>query len=130
MHNNRLSGQIPSWLADLTDLQRLYLAGNGFSGCVPEGLADVADNDLGSLGLEDCGLGSGEFTSVSAASGHTCGVRRDGSVASWGINSRGQATPPAGEFASVSAAGGHTCGVRRDGSVACWENLSITIPAS
>ena len=68
LHNNRLSGQIPSWLADLTGLQRLYLAGNAFTGCVPEGLADVADNDLGSLGLEDCGLGSGEFTSVSAAS--------------------------------------------------------------
>ena len=120
LHNNRLSGPIPSWLADLTGLQHLYLAGNNFTGCVPEGLADVADNDLASLGLEDCGLGNGEFASVSAGGYHNCGVKRDGSVACWGRNSAGQATPPAGEFASVSAWGNHTCGVKRDGSVACW----------
>ena len=46
----------------------------------------------------------GEFASVSAGGVHTCGVKRDGSVACWG-----QATPPAGEFASVSAGGLHTC---------------------
>ena len=120
LHNNNLDGPIPSWLADLTGLQHLYLAGNNFTGCVPEGLADVADNDLASLGLEDCGLGDGEFASVSAGGLHTCGVKRDGSVACWGWNEYGQATPPAGEFASVSAGGLHTCGVKRDGSIACW----------
>ena len=120
LHNNNLDGPIPSWLADLTGLQRLYLAGNAFIGCVPEGLADVPDNDLGSLGLDDCGLGTGEFASVSAGSGHTCGVKGDGTVACWGRNSQGRATPPAGEFASVSAGSQHTCGLRRDGTVACW----------
>ena len=44
----------------------------------------------------------------------------DGSVACWGYDSEGQATPPKGEFASVSAGQYHTCGVRTDGSVACW----------
>ena len=62
----------------------------------------------------------GEFASVSAGGGHTCGVRRDGAVACWGDDGEGQATPPGGEFASVSAGGGHTCGVTRDGAVACW----------
>ena len=68
----------------------------------------------------------GEFTSVSAGALHTCGVKRDGSVACWGSNEDlegnvvGQATPPAGEFASISAGALHTCGVKRDGSVACW----------
>ena len=47
-------------------------------------------------------------------------MQRDGSVACWGRNYYGQATPPAGEFASVSAGEEHTCGVQRDGSVACW----------
>ena len=120
LHNNNLEGQIPSWLASLTGLQHLYLAGNGFTGCVPEGLADVPDNDLGSLGIEDCGGRDADFVSVSAGGFHTCGVRRDGSVACWGRNEFGQATPPAGEFASVSAGWSHTCGVKQDGTVACW----------
>ena len=47
-------------------------------------------------------------------------MRRDGSIACWGLDSVGQATPPAGEFATVSAGTFHTCGVKRDGSVACW----------
>ena len=88
LHNNNLDGPMPSWLTDLTGLQRLYLASNGFTGCVPEGLADVPDNDLGSLGLDDCGLGTGQSTSVSAGIYHTCGVRRDGSVACWGVRLR------------------------------------------
>ena len=122
LHNNNLEGQIPAWLAGLTALQHLYLAGNRFTGCVPEGLADVPDNDLGSLGLEDCGRGNGAFASVSAGSWHNCGVKRDGTVACWGNNRDGRATPPSGEFASVSAGSNHTCGVKRDGSVACWGN--------
>ena len=63
---------------------------------------------------------AGEFASVSAGGRHTCGVRRDGSVACWGSNEYGQATPLAGEFASLSAGSNHTCGVRRDGTVICW----------
>ena len=43
-----------------------------------------------------------------------------GSVACWGSDYYGQATPPAGSFVSVSAGWDHTCGVRSDGSVACW----------
>ena len=48
----------------------------------------------------------GEFVSVSAGLGHTCGVRTDGSVECWGGDEWGQSTPPPGEFASVSAGGG------------------------
>ena len=67
-------------------------------------------------------LWRGEFASVSAGGRHNCGVRVDGSVACWGNNEYGQATPPEGEFASVSAQGARTCGVRVDGygSLACW----------
>ena len=48
------------------------------------------------------------------------GVRVDGSMACWGSDEFGQATPPEGKFASVSAGGFHTCGVRVDGFVVCW----------
>ena len=47
-------------------------------------------------------------------------MRMDGSVACWGDDSLGQATPPKGEFASVSAGYEAMCGVQADGSVACW----------
>ena len=56
---------------------------------------------------------SGSFSSVSAGSSHTCGVKVDGSVACWGDDS-------SGSFTSVSAGDGHTCGVKTGGSVACW----------
>ncbi len=62
----------------------------------------------------------GGFDSVSAGKEHTCGVRADGSVACWGGNQNGQATPPEEAFTSVSAGYDHTCGVRADGFVACW----------
>ena len=51
---------------------------------------------------------------------HTCGVKTDQSVACWGCNDYGQATPPAGNFSSVSAGAYHTCGVKTDQTVACW----------
>ena len=84
-----------------------------------------AAGSTGSFSLTITGLATtqppaGEFVSVSTGTGHTCGVRGDGSVACWGDDGDGQVTPPAGEFASVSAGGNHTCGVGRDGSVACW----------
>ena len=59
-------------------------------------------------------------------------MRSDGSVACWGSDYNGQATPPTGSFVSVSAGARHTCGVRSDGSVACWgsnEYGQATLPA-
>ena len=69
---------------------------------------------------ESGSVGSQSFTSVSSFRWHTCGLREDGSVACWGYNDHGQATPSQGTFTSVNAGFGHTCGVRVDGSVACW----------
>ena len=60
------------------------------------------------------------FHQVSAGGGHTCGVRTDGTVACWGHDYYGQATPPSGTFQQVSAGGGNTCGILTDGTVTCW----------
>jgi alpha-tubulin suppressor-like RCC1 family protein len=62
--------------------------------------------------------------SVDAGIVHACGLNTDGTLACWGDNSRGQATPPAGPFAAVSAGGIHTCGMKTDGTVACWGSNS------
>jgi len=79
------------------------------------------------------------FLQVSAGNEHACGVKTDGSVACWGDNSYGQASPPSGastptntptptltgagvHFVQVSADQFYTCGVKTDGGVACWGN--------
>ena len=73
------------------------------------------------LVLMACSGDAHEPRNVSVSAGHdyTCMVRTDGSVACWGDNEYGQATPPDGDFSSVSAGLFHTCGLKTDGSVAC-----------
>ena len=39
---------------NLSALQALYLAGNPLTGCVPQALRDIPNNDLSTLGLPDC----------------------------------------------------------------------------
>ena len=38
------------------------------------------------------------FRSLTAGYGHSCGIRTDGTVACWGDDYFGQASPPAGTF--------------------------------
>ena len=55
---NQLSGPIPVNLGQLSALTHVYLANNALTGCVPASLRSVSNNDLGSLGLEDCSTGT------------------------------------------------------------------------
>ena len=64
---------------------------------------------------------SGSFSQVSASSGHSCGLRSDGSLVCWGDNRWGQAVAPSGSFSQVSAGIVHSCGLRSDGSLVCWD---------
>jgi hypothetical protein len=70
---------------------------------------------------------SGVFTEVSVGGMNggppfACGVRADKSLACWGFNAKGQATPPSGTFSHVSAGTQHACAVRDDKTLACWGN--------
>ncbi len=55
---NSLTGALPEELELLSDLAFIRLAGNSFTGCVPYALRNVADSDLGSVGIPYCaGMG-------------------------------------------------------------------------
>lgn len=49
-----MSEEIPASLTSLSNLRSLYLSANQLTGCVSEGLREVADNDLYELGLPFC----------------------------------------------------------------------------
>ena len=51
---NSLTGALPEELGLLSNLAFIRLAGNSFTGCVPHTLRDVADSDLGSVGIPYC----------------------------------------------------------------------------
>ena len=54
LRDNGLSGAIPPEMVQLSSLQRLDLAGNDLSDCVPSKLWDVPSNDLTILDLPHC----------------------------------------------------------------------------
>ncbi|MCY4529963.1 MAG: hypothetical protein OXD46_13145, partial [Chloroflexi bacterium] len=60
------------------------------------------------------------FTVISAGGEHTCGVKRDATLACWSSSESLAAKPPEGRFSSVSAGARHTCGIRVNGTVTCW----------
>jgi alpha-tubulin suppressor-like RCC1 family protein len=62
------------------------------------------------------------FRSLSAGGAHACAIRvEDDTLACWGWDAFGQASPPAGRYASVFAGGYHSCATRLpDRSAVCW----------
>ena len=78
LNDNRLTGDIPAELAGLSSLRRrsfsnnLSLSNNQLSGCIPEGLRDVAaQHDIAQLGLPDCDTGSSTVVAPGAPTGLT-----------------------------------------------------------
>ena len=64
--------------------------------------------------------GAGGFKTVSAGTGHNCGVRVDDTITCWGWNEYGQADEPDGGFKAVVAGSLHSCGIRVDDTITCW----------
>ena len=117
--DNQLTGELPPELGHLSSLEQVDLNYNGLIGEIPPELSGLWTDLRSRISGTNIWIGV-KWASVSAGEAHNCGVRVDGSVACWGYDHFGQATPPDGEFASVSAGTSYTCGVKRDGSVACW----------
>ena len=59
LSHNRLT-EIPGELGNLSNLESLYLSSNELTGCIPEGLRDVANNDFQILGLDFCEVDSSD----------------------------------------------------------------------
>ena len=54
LRDNQLTGEIPASLGSLTNLQKLSLSNNQLTGCIPPALRTITENDLDSLGLQNC----------------------------------------------------------------------------
>ena len=52
-------------------------------------------------------------------------MKTDGTLACWGLNRNGQASPLNGTFSAVS----DTCGVKTDGTLACWGGNRLGQPS-
>ena len=55
LNGNPLTGMLPSKLALLTNLTTVAISGTSFTGCAPGVLGDVATNDVGTTGMDECG---------------------------------------------------------------------------
>ena len=92
LEQNRLSGEIPPELGNLSDLEWLHLSGNQLSGCIPGGLLYVPNNDLSSLDLPLCA--SADRDALVALYNETGGPR-------WTYNDNWLSDAPIGEWRGV-----------------------------
>src|SRR5207253_9519392 len=73
-----------------------------------------------SRGPEFVLLAPGTVAQVSAGADYGCALRTDSTVACWGDNYFGQATPPADAFTEVSAGGPGSGATTTAGAVHTW----------
>ncbi len=76
-------------------------------------------NDQDSDDGDDTSLGC--WSQVTVGRDHSCGLKKDGSVACWGDNSDNEQLFPAGnDFVAIDSGYQHTCAQRTDGTISCW----------
>ena len=69
---------------------------------------------------------AGGYTDVSRGTDHACALHTSGSIACWGANTHGQASPPTGSFTAISSGDKGSCAVRQgDGVVVCWGSFEV-----
>jgi hypothetical protein len=75
------------------------------------------------------------FVAVAAGFAHSLGLKADGSIVGWGLNSDGQCSVPSpnSNFVAVAAGAYHSLGLKADGSIVAWgwnSNGQCDVPAS
>ena len=60
LFGNDIRGELPAELEVLSELKRFFVGGNRLSGCVPDGLKDVPQNDLVTIGTPFCSADSSQ----------------------------------------------------------------------
>ncbi len=76
----------------------------------------------------------GQFRSLTVGAWHACGIQTSGTVACWGLDDNGQASPPPDGFdGTLSLSATTSCGIRsEDDAIVCWgaDNFGGTSPPS
>jgi hypothetical protein len=89
------------------------------------GHSGMGEANSGTGGSSAIGIPAGAFLSVSVSDelftpANACAVRTDGTLACWGDDTFGKATPTAGTFTSVSVGSSAACGLKTEGTIVCW----------
>ena len=124
-------------------------AGGGHSCALRRGgtISCWGDNFRGRLGNGQSGNNAGSLipvqvegiadaTAIAAGGGHSCALRRGGTISCWGANwdgrlGNGQSGNNAGSLipvqvegiadaTAIAAGSGHSCALRRGGTISCW----------
>lgn len=115
-------GEIACWAG----LDRIYPPGAGFL----DSARGCRLTLTGTLECDTTAAPSGTYVAIAHGTGSPCAILGDGSLACWGFDPDGRATPPPGTFVAVATGDANACGVRTNGSLACWGSPSwgVTSP--
>ena len=92
------------------------LAADGTRACAIDATYSVRCNDAGMPGpMRMSGLGE-----MTLGSHHACNRRADGTIACWGSDTLGQASPPLMQAKAIDANGNHACALGSDHHLTCW----------
>ena len=97
-----MTGEIPPELGGLSNLEWLYLSGNQLTGCISEGLRDIAENDLVELNLPDCGGATATPTQSALDRAALVALYHSTGGASWDANTNWLSDRPIGEWHGVT----------------------------
>jgi alpha-tubulin suppressor-like RCC1 family protein len=69
----------------------------------------------GAIAFDSKELDANDFTAISAGWNYSLALKSDGSIAGWGLNSYGQATPPEGnDFIAIAAGHIQSLAIRKE----------------
>ncbi len=129
-----------SWLVARLPLAALLLSGC-FETLEPRQVGGC-DPDIECVPTPTAVVGGHQFTSLAAGQHHTCGLKANGEVWCWGLNTAGQLGAETADlisgtpvrvggqeiFTSITAGDFHTCGLASDSGVYCWgTNLTLVL---